>query len=517
MKLLKKYKFFFTISFFVLLIITVPYVYASVSGGEYFKFNGFLLNPLDGNTYLAKMYQGWAGNWQFKLPYTPEPGTGVYLFLFYLSLGHLARVLNLPLLLVFHGVRILSSILMLISLWGFYCSLFDSKRVQMLSFGFGALGSGMGWLLVPFGYFTADFWVAETFPFLSSYSNPHFPLGLAMVLWLVKPRNDFHLSWKKALIFAVVVWILSIINPFGVVVSLMVMIGQLIWKLRTRSNPKYIIMISMIIAIFGLPMLVYANWISKSHPVLKMWNEQNLTPSPDLWDLAISLSPALVVSIYGMISWAKSRSSEPNQRVSILVFWVLLGTISIYLPVSLQRRFMMGLFVPIAGLSAYGVENLSKNYPGSFRFVTIVLILLSLPTNFLILMAANSGIQGLNPQIYLSSSEFQALTWIKENTNSDDLILSSPDMGLFIPAYTGRHVIYGHPYETAHAEQQEKVVMEIYQGSYSSEQLKGYIQTQGLDYIFWGPREEEIGVPFVQPEWTLVFNKDDVSIYRVHP
>ena len=73
-------------------------------------FLDFLYNPQDGNSYLAKMYQGWEGNWRFVLPYTAEAGEGAYLFLFYILLGHIARVCGLSPILIFHLVRVLCSI-----------------------------------------------------------------------------------------------------------------------------------------------------------------------------------------------------------------------------------------------------------------------------------------------------------------------------------------------------------------------------------------------------------------------
>ena len=71
------------ISLCVLLLVTIPYFLAARSAGTDYEFSGFLLNPLDGNSYLSKMFQGWEGNWRFKLPYTADPGEGAYLFLFY--------------------------------------------------------------------------------------------------------------------------------------------------------------------------------------------------------------------------------------------------------------------------------------------------------------------------------------------------------------------------------------------------------------------------------------------------
>jgi len=75
----------------VVLLTTGPYLAAQRAAGSEFVFGGFLLNPVDGYSYLAKMLQGFQGSWRFHLPYAADPGQGAYIFGFYLFLGHLDR------------------------------------------------------------------------------------------------------------------------------------------------------------------------------------------------------------------------------------------------------------------------------------------------------------------------------------------------------------------------------------------------------------------------------------------
>jgi hypothetical protein len=99
----------------------------------------------------------------------------------------------------------------------------------------------MGWLALFTGAFTSDFWVAETYPFLSAYANPHFPLGLALVLWLLTPASSNRMPGQDdpdengrftrragrrlADPFAIVLASLALaaISPFGVVVVLCIL------------------------------------------------------------------------------------------------------------------------------------------------------------------------------------------------------------------------------------------------------------------------------------------------------
>jgi hypothetical protein len=61
-------KFIASIIFILIIIISFPFVYAQIKGGSNYVFSGFLLNPQDGNSYLAKMQEGWSGSWQYTLP-----------------------------------------------------------------------------------------------------------------------------------------------------------------------------------------------------------------------------------------------------------------------------------------------------------------------------------------------------------------------------------------------------------------------------------------------------------------
>jgi hypothetical protein len=507
--------FIVAISCSVLVLVTLPYVIAIQNGDRAYIFNGFLVNPLDGNSYLAKMYQGWAGHWHFKLPFTSNPGSGAYLFLFYLGLGHLARLFGLPLLTIFHLSRLFGCFILLWTLWKFFGAFFDNARPRRLAFALASLGSGMGWLLLPVGLFTSDFWVVETYPFLSSYANPHFPIGLALVLWLVKPSKNGLPHLGVRVLTGIGTIVLSLINPFGVVITLMILGGNIIWLLITKSPCMEMLKKAVFVGLFGIPMLVYYLWVANTDPVFMGWNAQNLTPSPPVWDLVVSLSPALLFGFFGIVRYRKLKKDQRTTRIGILIIWAVLGLVLLYLPVGLQRRFMMGLYVPVAGLAALGVETLAVDEPRRYRLITICLFLLALPTNLIILMITQAGITTHDPKIYLSKAEFQTLSWIEVNTPPDALILSSPEMGLFIPAYTGRRVIYGHPFETINAEAEEAFVRLFFKGEFGEEQMRELIESRDVDYILFGPREKSLGEIHPSQDWQAVFSSGDVLLYKI--
>jgi len=492
--------------------IAVPYLYAFTAGNDQVVFGGFLLNPLDGNTYLAKMRQGWEGAWRFRLPYTVEPGKGGYLNIFYILLGHLARVVHLPLLLTFHLVRWLSAGILLSALWHFYGRIFQQASSRRLAYALAALGSGMGWLLIPIGQFTADFWVAEAYPFLSASTNPHFTLGLALMLWLIVPGRK-RCFWRSFLGSVGLALVLSIISPFGIAIALIILSIHWLWQtiqlLRAGQGIAFPVSIAAIL-LGGLPFLIYDLWLVHNDPVFAVWNAQNLTSSPVWWDVLISLSPALPFSVLTL--WkSKKKATAPT----MLLIWLIVGIILMYVPWNLQRRFMMGLYIPIAGLAAWSLAQKRSSSERGYHFRVLGLFTLALPTNLIIIMITVFGIKTFDEQIYLTQSEERALHWLDEQTAPDALILSGPEMGLWIPARTGRRVIYGHPYETTNAKQEEQAVRDFFAGMMSLEEMEGFIVTRDVDYIFSGPREETLGEVALPATVLPVYISDDVVIYQI--
>ena len=524
---------FFFVSGVLCLLISLPYLWAAQAAGQDYFFGGMLFNPMDGNSYLAKMYQGWQGNWQFRLPFTADPGEGAYLFLYYLLLGHLARLGGLSLLLTFHLARLGGSLLMLLALWRFYTRVLSAPNLYRLAFALSVIGSGLGWLAISFGIFTSDLWVAEAYPFLSAYANPHFPLGLALLVWLLTPQRETdrligeHLSghnFQYSRIYAMIDFLaalaLGIVMPFGVGVVVLVLGGVMVWEILGK---QLMVRGSMAIAslwhsftsrklflviIGGVTVLIYDLWVTATNPVLKGWHEQNLTPSPPLWDFLLSFAPFLILALPG--AWSAWRSQRAQQHV--LLVWSTVGVLLLYLPFGLQRRFMFGLAIPLAGLATLGLQALVRRNERRTFAIIICLFLLVLPTNLVVLLTSAHGVLTHAPSLYLGQGEAQAMGWLARNTPEEAVILAATDTGLFIPAQTGRRVVYGHPFETLAAREHAAQVNRLFQGTATHEDFEVLHE---VDYVFVGPRERAWGeAPFTRG-MAVVYQAGGVTVYRV--
>jgi hypothetical protein len=486
----------------------LPYLYAASASGDGILFGGFLFNPIDGNSYLAKMQQGLQGSWTFSLPYTAEVGVGSLLNLYYIFLGHLARWSGLSLLWVYHLARLVGSLVLLAGLFRFVQRTLGEGVPARLAYLVGALGSGMGWLALPWGAFTTDFWVAEAYPFLSAYAAPHFSLGLGLLLVLLAPpaAPAQEEAWPSiALRTLLLSCCLAIISPFGVVIVLVGLAWpflQAIFPLRWESITAALGERLPWVLLGGGPWLLYYQWVAWRDPLLAGWNAQNLTPTPPLWDLVLAFSPFLLLAVPGAVQ--ALRKDSANMRW--VAAWLLLGMVLLYLPIGLQRRFMMGLYAPVVVLAVWLLNRMLHSHRRLW-LVGLLLFVLSLPTNLVVLLAVRHAVVTQDAQIYYSQAEAAAFRWIAAQTELDSLILAAPDTGLLIPAHTGRRVIYGHPFETVQAETQQAAV-EAYFAAPTTE----FLAERQVDYVFYGPRERLLGGPMPKG-LALVYENQGVSLY----
>ena len=495
-----------------LVLVSIPYIIAFFGGNDQWVFGGFLLNPIDGHSYLAKMQQGLQGNWKFVLPYTAEPGEGAYLFLLYIGLGHITRILNLPLILIFHVFRLLGSIVLMYSLWKLASMLFAKKKYQLLVFCLAVFGSGLGWIGVMAGQFTSDFWVAEAYPFLSMYANPHFPLGLGVLIYMLLPGE------VRITRYIITGLILAIVQPFAVVIALVIMFAMMVQELinleeyKLEDFKKTIYLQRLIgTGIGGGLILVYQYFSILNDPVLSLWNAQNLTPPPSVIDFILAFSPVLILAGFGI---KESLKSEIGKTILI---WVVSCIGLLLIPWNLQRRFLTGIYVPLAGLAILGLKQLINNYRLNFRTGAWVLFVFVLPTNLIVLI---SGIQASliqDTNIYYSADLERGLEWVINNTANDDLFLTDKSTGLLIPSLTGRRVIYGHPFETVNAEGELKYINTFYEDQMEEKFLIDYLTNRDIDYILIQKGHEFPSEKTMKASaFSIVFENSKIVLYQNH-
>jgi len=207
------------------------------------------------------------------------------------------------------------------------------------------------------------------------------------------------------------------------------------------------------------------------------------------------------------------RSDNRGHRA--MAIWAGIGLLLVFIPFSLQRRFFLGLYIPLAGLAILEIDKITKsNFQwGKYLFGSV--FLMSIFTNIIVLLIGQFGVITHDNHLYLTTNEKTGLAWLNKNGEKGDVVLTGPETGLFVPAYTRLRVLYGHPFETLDAETMEQIVISIFKNELSDFEISKLIEDYSIDYIFVGPRENKLGFPNFLLGKTPAFQNDDVMIYAI--
>jgi len=505
----------------------LPYLVAWATTPPGYQFGGILVNPLDGNSYLAKMRQGWLGSWQFRLSYTPEPHSGAFIFLFYLALGHVARFSGLPLIAVFHAARLLAGLALLLALYSFICRLTADRRERRLAYVLTGASAGLGALGVLLGTFPIDLWVPEAFAFFSLLANPHFPLGLALMLMLFGGVLWPAPGVRGWLVPGLAGLALAVVQPFALVpVYATVALWNILriaccvvrkrWA-ELRASSGVTVGSTASVFLFSAPVLVYDYRVYTANPALAAWAAQNVTPAPTLTDLVLGLG---VVGLLAVVGAAVVIHRRDGPGLALLA-WGGVTLLLVNLPFALQRRAITGVEVPLALLAALGLARwLMPRLPGLWARRAAGLSLgLGLSGNvFLLLVLALGAVGQQRPSelpglLYLSRDEAAGMQWLLSH-GPDQVVLAAPRTGMLLPGYAGVRVFYGHPFETIDAPLKQLQAEAFLRGQLSAGEWRDVRQRFGVSYVFLGPAERQLGADRLGAEFEPVFQQGEVTIYR---
>jgi hypothetical protein len=108
-----------SVSLAVVAFSTLPYAAGYLAQTSDLCFAGGVFDLEDYRSYLARMWQGYRGEWQFRSLFTPEAHDGAYFQPFHVALGHLARLTGLGLPLTYQVARVVFGFLMLLVVYRF--------------------------------------------------------------------------------------------------------------------------------------------------------------------------------------------------------------------------------------------------------------------------------------------------------------------------------------------------------------------------------------------------------------
>jgi len=494
------------------LMLIIPYIIGFLVSDDQHFFLGFLLNPIDGATYLAKMRQGVAGFWTFHLPYSAFDHSRVFLFSFYLFIGKMTAFISTDMRLSFHLVRIICAGIFFFNLVKYLQETDIQDQLKPFAMFAVLFGGGLGWLYMVSGDIPADFWVAEAFPFLSAFTNPHFILSFAVILYILRAVNGR--QYTRSVLIKIVIsgFVLANISPFAVGFAGFILLIDFLWEYFFEKRVEIKGLIAF--CLFSLPISIYQIFIVRGNDLLSAWNDQNITPAPSLVNFIFSFSPFLILNII-LLFWVWKKKIRLTKRMITYLAWFLFATILIYLPINLQRRFMVGLFLPVVLLSfellsKFILEQTTNEQKG--KRISFAMVVLSVFSNLIILFGSISGVLSLSENLFIRAQDYDVIKWLETNADQYEVVLSEENLGLYIPAFTNLRVVIGHPFETPNYESTKSDVEAMYANP-GTKEINYMIEKYSPDFIVFKNEDfDGQGLPLGQN----VFENDDYLIFRIH-
>lgn len=495
--------------------------------GVDWQFMGVLNNHRDGATYLSKMMLGMEGEWVVHFQHTPEDHSGAFIQVIYPILGHVARVTNLPLVVLFHVARVAASLFMYMAIYQLASSIWMRLRTRRIFFIVLAVGAGLGWLYAPLTggkVDTPDLSIPEAFPFYSSLVNVHFPLTLAclallasIVIEALRPGVDEEPGVNNGgLVAALLSLALAFLYPqalvpIGAGLGIYIAIRWIRAGYPSMRELRWL----LVVTLPAVPMAAYYLAVVMYNPAMAEWNSQNVTSAPSPLALLLGFGVPLLIALPGIYRALRRFEADGDQ---FMLIWLLVMLVTIYLPTNIQRRFAVGIMIPIVYFATRSLEDFwfqHINRRWRYRLFGLVIPIMMLTQIFVLLtpllpLAINKpeDSQGL----FLQRDYVAAFEWLQKRARLNDVVLASENVSLWLPSWAGMRVVYGHPYETLEAEVKQQQVLDWFDSGTSSD-CDALLNRYNIRFVVVGPQERALGETDCPNRLTTVFTYGSVTIY----
>jgi hypothetical protein len=493
------------LGFVLSLLTSLPYLIGFAVEGQNWRYGGLLIAAEDGNSYLAKMALGAAGDWLFRTPYTPSPQQGFLAFLPYILLGKLAAPPGLfeQLVVWFHIFRV-SGVVFLSLVTYQFASLFIKKvSMRRLAVLLSLLGGGLGFFAT-FGLgglwqgvmkMPMEFYSPETFGFLSVLAFPHLAWARAFLLlgFIFYLRGDQEPAWRNVLKVGLAWWGVGLMQPLTVVSAYFVMgVYLLVWAawLALRRNAgcaewRQAIWRAFLAGVISSPLVIY-NFLSfQLDPFLKLWQTQNLIPSPPIGDYLLSFGVLIPFIVWGFVQW-KQISWRPY---TFLLAWGIAFPFLAYAPYNLQRRLPEGIWV---GLSVLAVTALDI-VPQKWRKIAYAWLSLAFVSSLLLYAGGMMQVSHPQPPLFRPLGEVNAMRYLAEKVKKGDVVLAAYDTSNVLPTRAPVKVLIGHGPESLGLAEIQPRVEGFYQSQTSDAARAALLKQYGIRFVFYGPLEKNLG------------------------
>ena len=556
-----EWRFVWAIIGVMLLLTTVPVLYAYLSAPVGKQYMGILVNTPDHTQYFSWMREFTTGLLSAN-KLTPEPNKPIFFNLLWFVLARVGALLGtdfgVTYRVMFEVMRVGSTALFLLLVYRMCAWFFEDVTRRRTAFLITALASGFGWVMVALKYTIArgqllnplDVFVFEGNTFYSALGAPHF-LGAAiyMLTFDLVLRGQAKRQWRTMAAAGLFAQFMGWQHAYDLVIVYAVLGTYVAFlTLRDRRIPWFMVGSVVLIGLLSVWPSLYSFLLTSLDPIWKKVLAQFGNAgvfTPPFYRLPILMGAPLVLAVIAviadvvkpiqrrsssLISSSSSPSLSPNNALFVKA-WFLISFVLIYLPVDFQIHMLNGWQVPIAILATAALfdviapwlrnllarRGIADPTATTKRWLTAAMALLILPTNVYLLSQRFIDLRRHDAPRYLRTSELDALRWLEANVKSDDVVLSSVTLGQYVPMLTGAHAYLAHWAQTVDYFGKTAAVKRFFDARTNDDARRTILNAQSVDYVIVGPEEAALG-RFDATHSTLlrlVYTAQDTNVYAV--
>ncbi|MBI9049515.1 MAG: hypothetical protein JEZ00_08845 [Anaerolineaceae bacterium] len=525
----KESKWYFWLAIIVIVFVLLPYLYGYVIQTDNMRFSGSFIGVDDQNSYLAKMRRGYEGDWMFITPYSTFPQTGVFMYMPFILLGKLAggnsiiEQMHFLLLLM----RIASIILYIYSLKTFFSSFLKDEKNIKFSMIIGIFGGGLGTLSI-FGYeslwnhrLPLEFYSPEAFSFLAMLTLPHIIIARAFLLlaistWLGKKSVSINnRKFRYEIVTGIYGMFIFLFQPITFLILLLFILLDMLLKMATsliklnwnifKTVKENKLSITSVLLLFTAlsPIIFYNANLLFLNPFVKAWGKQNILTTPPPGDYFLAYSPIFILIIIGIV-----KSKHKYRELMVFGLWIILSFILIYLPLSIQRRFIEGTWIFLVLFAAIGLQTIEKAQIKTIALRVAYTIML-LPSLFLF-TGSVLQIQSKPEHIFVNQSKLDVYGFIEKTFINGDILFADHEISNEIPVWSSMKTIVGQGPESI----DEKKYLKIYEDVLNEKEDESSIYAMFYEQQVRGYIIENKAVDIFS-ECDKIFQNDTYTVCRV--
>jgi len=520
------------------LLALLPYVVGAWHSTPERPFTGHVdPGPEDYSHHMLWAKQAYQGHILFEYKQNGnETHTRLIFNLLFLLIGWTGRLLEIPLILAFHLVRLVIGVLLCITIYRFLCHFIQERGWRWIAFCFISFTSGLGWIemsgLAPLCPADLHFVEISTFWHLRWEVVTTPTVLLLLVIFLFGLRHFKIGSFKSALVAALFALVLGFVHPHNLLTVYCVFFVHTLITLLTSRQPRpgqpilrrpWVLL--AITVLLSAPSFAYYRSILNQEPLL--WEYVGLQNDIDPFKLLLGYGIPALLGILGIVFVLSERARE----FYFLVTWLVCGVALFYVPVppAGQVFALDGLHIPICILATKGLQSTFRGLKASFAkgrtaelahqilggAALVSLIFVSSLTNILaltneVVMATGRGDppfmshalsdaltgyarsigvadQQSNGSPYFLPRELRdALDWLGAHTHPSEVVLAPPYVSVFVPYLSGNRVYFGHMNQTADAAAKLERIFLFYNKPATIEVRRRFLIENDFAYVlFW--------------------------------